>query len=330
MPKICAAFLDQFHPAIRATIERMAPGGWTVRFARSNAAPDQAEAAADAALLFPVAAPVRAELLAAAPHLRLIQKLGAGVDRIDLDTCRRRGIAVAKLSAGNAIPVAEHTVLMILAACRRLPEMDRRTRKGEWLKEHARGVNRHIHGKRVGLVGLGAIGMQVARALSGFGVEIVYYDPAVTRDAASAVAAAPLALDDLLATADIVSLHLPLLPETAGIIDARRIALMKTDAILVNCARGGLVDEAALAQALNEGGLFAAAIDTFGTEPPAGSPLLESDRTVVTPHMAGATLDNFANVLKRGFANAEGYLANGRLPNGDAVFAPSRQTASTP
>ncbi|MCC7047380.1 MAG: 2-hydroxyacid dehydrogenase [Alphaproteobacteria bacterium] len=308
----------------------MAPRGWTVRFARSNAASDQNKAAMDAVLLFPVAALVRGEMLAAAPRLRLIQKLGAGVDRIDLETCRQRGIAVAKLSAGNAIPVAEHTVLMILAACRRLPEMDSRTRRGEWLKEHARGVNRHIHGKRVGLVGLGAIGMQVARVLSGFGVEIVYYDPAVTRDAAAAVDARPLELDELLATSDIVSLHLPLLPQTAGIIDARRIALLKPDAILVNCARGGLVDEASLAKALNEGKLFAAAIDTFATEPPAGNPLLESDRTVVTPHLAGATLDNFANVLKRGFANAEAYLANGYLPAGDAVLAPSRRAAPAP
>lgn len=330
MSEICAAFLDQFHPAIRATIERTAPRAWTLRFARSNAAPDQAAAAADAVLLFPVAAPVRAELLAAAPRLRFIQKLGAGIDRIDLEACRRRGIAVAKLSAGNAIPVAEHTVLMMLAACRRLPEMDRRTRAGEWLKEHARGVNRHLHGKRVGLVGLGAIGMQVARTLAGFGVEIAYYDPAVAPEAAAAVNARPLALDELLATADVVSLHLPLLPGTAGLIDARRIALMKPDAILVNCARGGLVDEAALARALNEGRLHAAAIDTFAAEPPAASPLLESDRTVVTPHLAGATLDNFANVLGRGFANAERYLAEGRLPEGDAVVAPSPAMASAP
>ncbi|MCH7634659.1 MAG: hypothetical protein IIA36_08210, partial [Proteobacteria bacterium] len=132
-----------------------------------------------------------------------------------------------------------------------------------------------------------------------------------------------LALAELLATSDIVSLHLPLLPDTAGLISEERIASMKPGAVLINCARGGLVDEAALARALTEGRLSAAGIDAFAEEPPVGSPLLELEQTVVTSHMAGATVDNFASVIERGFDNAARYLGGQGLPEQDAVFVPA-------
>jgi D-3-phosphoglycerate dehydrogenase len=191
------------------------------------------------------------------------------------------------------------------------------------LKEEARGLHRQLHGKRIGLIGLGAIGRAVAGMLAGFAVDIVYYDPAVApADVERKFAVRTLALAELLATSDIVSLHLPLLPDTAGMIGEERIAMMKPGAVLINCARGGLVDEAALVRALTDGRLSAAGIDAFAEEPPVGSPLLELEQTVVTSHMAGATIDNFASVLERGFDNASRYLGGQGLPEQDAVFVP--------
>jgi D-3-phosphoglycerate dehydrogenase len=247
-----------------------------------------------------------------------------------LKICAEKGIAVARLAGGNAIPVAEHTLLLILATLRRLPAVDRRTRAGEWLKEESRGVNRQLHGKRVGLVGLGAIGKELAKLLKGFEAEIVYFDPGVSpADVEQRLGVRHLSLDELLATSDIVSLHLPLMPETAGLISKEKIDRMKPGAVLVNCARGGLVDEAALAAALTEGRLFGAGLDAFAKEPPTGSPLLAMEQTVVTPHFAGATIDNFSSVIERAVSNARQYLNGGTLPESDIVFMPQAQGTTT-
>src|ERR1019366_3884559 len=298
MSHMRVAFLDRFHPEIYSAIKYALPEGWEYTFAESRESGDQVAAVSGADLLFVMAAPVTGEILSAATRLRFIQKLGAGVDKIDLKTCEQRGIAIARLAGGNAIPVAEHTLLLMLAALRRLPLMDRQTRAGDWLKEEARGVNRQLTGKRIGLVGFGAIGKALTKLLSGFDIELVYFDPAVPqKEAERQFHIHFLPLDELLATADIVSLHLPLLLETAGLISKDRIARMKHGAVLINCARGGLVDEEALADALAEGRLFAAGVDAFVKEPPIGSRPLILDQTVVAPHMAGATVDNFRFVI---------------------------------
>jgi D-3-phosphoglycerate dehydrogenase len=324
------AFLDRFHPEIYLAIERALPNDWSHTFAVSKESADQLAAVSSADLLFVMAAPVPKEILSAAPKLRMIQKLGAGVDRIDLKICEQRGIAVARLAGGNAVPVAEHALSLMLATLRRLPVIDRRTRAGEWLKEESRGVNRQITGKRVGLVGFGAIGKALAKLLSGFDIELVYFDPLVpAAEAEKQFRIRSLPLDELLETCDIVSLHLPLLPETAGLIGKDRIARMKAGAVLINCARGGLVDEDALADALSEGRLFGAGLDAFAKEPPIGSRLLTLDETVVTPHMGGATVDNFRFVIERAVANAAQYLAGAGLPSSDAVLVP-HGVATTP
>jgi D-3-phosphoglycerate dehydrogenase / 2-oxoglutarate reductase len=330
MSTLRVAFLDRYHPNIYDAIKRALPEQWTPRFAETRGLKDQIAAVSDAEFLFVMGAPVTADILAAATHLRFIQKLGAGVDKIDLKICAEKGIAVARLAGGNAIPVAEHTLLLILATLRRLPAVDRRTRAGEWLKEESRGVNRQLHGKRVGLVGLGAIGKELAKLLKGFEAEIVYFDPGVSpADVEQKLGVRHLSLDELLATSDIVSLHLPLMPETAGLISKEKIDRMKPGAVLVNCARGGLVDEAALAAALTEGRLFGAGLDAFAKEPPAGSPLLSMEETVVTPHFAGATIDNFSSVIERAVSNARQYLNGGTLPEADIVFMPQAQGTTT-
>ena len=314
------AIIDPFHPAIAQTIRESLPGDWTLTAAGEPTPKARAAAVAKAEIVFVMATPMPADLLQVAPKLKFIQKLGVGVDRIDTSYCAKNGIAVARLQAGNAIPVAEHTVMMILAACRRLVMLDRETRAGAWDKEASRGVNRHIHGKRIGIVGFGAIGRQVAQVLSGFGVEIAYFDPfPAPPEVEQQLRARRMELDEVVSTSDIVSLHLPLTDETRGLIGPERIARMKPDAILVNCARGGLVDETALAAALSEGRLLGAAIDTFSVEPPVGNPLLDLDTVTVSPHCAGATLDNFAAVMARAVENAQAHLAGQPLPPADVV-----------
>jgi D-3-phosphoglycerate dehydrogenase len=328
MSPVVAAIIDPFAPQIRERIEAAMPTGWMLRDG-GGGPPEREAAVADADVLFVMAAPVGGDLIGKARRLRFIQKLGAGVDRIDLAACASRGIALAKLAAGNAAPVAEHTVLLMLACYRRLPLIDRRTRAGHWDKEEARGMHRQLRGKRIGLVGFGAIGREVARVLAGFQAELVYYDPVrAPHEVETSLDVRLLSLDELIATSDVVSLHLPLLPATAGLIDATRIRRMKRGAVLINAARGGLVDEAALAAALADGHLFAAGLDAFAEEPPIASPLLALEQTVVTPHLAGATLDNFGNIIERAVANAKSYLETGRLPEHDAVLMPdARRTA---
>jgi D-3-phosphoglycerate dehydrogenase len=326
--EVIAAIIDPFDARIRDRIAAAMPPGWTLRNGHGGSAERDA-ALADADVLFVMAAPVDRDLIAKAGRLRLIQKLGAGVDRIDLDACAARGIALAKLAAGNAVPVAEHTVLLMLACYRRLPLVDRLTRAGHWGKEEARGLHRQLRGKRIGLVGFGAIGREVASILAGFRAELIYFDPVrAAAEVEARLGVRYLGLDELVATADIVSLHLPLMPETAGLVDARRIRRMKPGAVLINAARGGLVDEAALAAALADGHLAAAGLDTFAKEPPLGNPLLDLEQTVVTPHLAGATIDNFDGVIARAVANARSYLAAGQLPEHDAVLLPEGRRAA--
>lgn len=328
MAALTVGIIDPFHPKTVETIAAVMPADWCLSVTAGPSPQERASALSGAEVLFVMATPVPAALLAAAPKLRFIQKLGAGVDRIDLDVCTERGIGVTRLQAGNSIPVAEHTLLLMLAACRRLPLLDRETRAGRWDKEEARGVNRQIHGMTVGLVGFGAIGRAVARLLLSFGATVIYYDPAQAPAAVEAeLQATWRPLDELIAGSDLVSLHLPLTKETAGLIDARRLAAMKPGAILVNCARGGLVDEAALHRALTEGHLFTAALDAFSQEPPLGNPLLELDQTVVTPHTAGGTVDNFRSVAERAVRNTLAFLAGEDLPADDVVIAPRRRVA---
>lgn len=320
---VTVAVLDQFHPTIVETLRRALPPGWELKLASGRTRDEQRQAVEGSEVCFAMAAPMDAALLDAAPTLRFIQKLGAGVDRIDIDACGARGIAVARLAGGNDVPVAEHTILMMLAALRRLPQMDRAVRAGRWEKEEARGVNRQLAGKTVGLVGFGAIGRAVAGMLTGFKVEIVYYDPVrAPADVEARLRARYSDLGSLLATVDIVSLHLPLTRETAGIIGRQRLASMKPGAVLVNCARGGLVDEQALCASLSSGRIFAAALDVFAHEPPTGSPLLDMPNIVLTPHLAGATLDNFAGVAVHAVANAQRFLRGEPIPDADLVVPP--------
>lgn len=329
MADVTLGIIDPFHPRILETIAQTIPDDWRLSVTTAPTEMARAEALATADVAFVMATPMPRSLLERAPRLVFIQKLGAGTEKIDSAYCAEAGIGLARLQAGNAIPVAEHTILLMLAACRQLPRLDRNTRAGEWDKEAARGMNRQIHGKTVGIVGFGAIGRQVARLLAPFGAQLLYYDPVRASPSDEAVLGVSHAdLDDLIVAADILTLHLPLLPETANLIDAKRLRSLKQGAILVNAARGGLVDEAELARALADGHIFAAGLDAFASEPPLGSPLLELENTVVTPHTAGGTVDNFAGVAARGVENIQRALAGRALDPAELLVPVGRVVAA--
>jgi phosphoglycerate dehydrogenase-like enzyme len=236
--------------------------------------------------------PVTEEHILQAPNLRLIQKVGIGVDTIDIDAAKEAGIAVCNLPGTNSHAVAELAVALMLAVLRKIPVFDGETRRGEGWKwpTMRQGSLGEIGGRTVGLVGYGAVPRQLAPILLGFGAKIVYCDIQSFPDAVGT----RLALEELLTISDIVSLHLPLTESTHHIIDRSSISLMKKTGILINTARGGLVDQDALAEALESGQLAAAGLDTFSTEPvETNNPLLELDNLVVSPHIAWLTMETF-------------------------------------
>jgi phosphoglycerate dehydrogenase-like enzyme len=315
------AFLDAVDPRIRAEIGRLLPVDWQLSCTDSNDKQDRQAAAADADVAMIIGTGVDAALLEEAPNLRFVQKLGAGVDNVDPDACQRRNVAVARLQSGNAAQVAEHTLLLMLAALRRLPYFDRRTRAGSWLRAEGRATQRQLAGKTVGIIGLGAIGREVARRLVGFDVDVVYYDiKRPSRDLEAKLAVHFCEFEELLCSSDVVSLHVPLTAETRNMLDARRIGILKPGSTIINCARGGLIDEAALHLALESKEVFAAGLDTFKVEPLQTSPLFERDDVVVTPHVAGATFENFVKIFERGLRNVELFLAGRQLPEGELII----------
>lgn len=244
----------------------------------------------DTDVLWHVLNPCTKAMIDAAPRLKLIQKIGVGVNTIDLDAARARGIAVCNLPGTNARAVAELTLSLMLAAIRRLPRFDAGLRAGVWTDPALQDGIGELGGKTVGLVGYGAIPRMLAPVLDALGCRIVYTARREVPDALGE----RRELDALLAESDVVSLHIPLTPETDRIIDAAALARMKPGAILVNTARGGLVDQAALTQALRSGHLGAAGLDVFAAEPadPADA-LFRLQNVVVTPHVAWITTGTF-------------------------------------
>jgi phosphoglycerate dehydrogenase-like enzyme len=250
----------------------------------------------DADVLLHVLERVTPSTLEQAPRLKLIQKLGVGVDTIDLDAARARGIAVCNMPGANTRAVAELTLLLMLATLRRLSELDRQTRAGNgWaLDSQLLDDLGELGGRTVGLVGFGAVGKCLAPMLHGIGAKVIYTSRRATADTAVQF----VSLIDLLSAADVVSLHVPLSAETAGFIDERAIQEMKQGAVLVNTARGGLVDYDALHRALTTGRLRGAGLDVFDAEPAnAAHPLFNLSNIVVTPHVAWFTTETLRRSL---------------------------------
>ena len=250
-----------------------------------------------AEVLWHVLKPISADVIARAPKLRLIQKIGVGVNTIDLDAARARRIPVCNMPGTNSRAVAEMTLLLMLAALRRLPLLDRRTRSGlGWARGPAlTDVFGELEGLTVGLVGYGAVPRILAPCLTALGATPIYTARSPRPDATASFRS----LDRLLAESDVVSLHVPLTPETRGLLDRAGISRMKPGAILVNTARGGLVDEAALVEALRTGRLAAAGLDVFAEEPlRPDNPLLALDNVVLAPHVAWLTRGTLVRSLE--------------------------------
>jgi D-3-phosphoglycerate dehydrogenase len=263
---------------------------------------------------------VTAQLLEAAPKLRVIGRAGAGVDTIDVEAATARGIVVVNAPGGNAVAAAEHALALMFAVARRVTAADASMKRGQWSRSAYVGTE--LTGKTLGLVGLGRVGSEVARRALGLEMRVVVYDPYVPDDHARRMGLEPCELDALLETADIVSLHVPLTDATRGILSADRVGRMRRGAFLVNCARGGLVDEAALLAALDEGRLGGAGIDVYSREPVAADdPLPRHPRVVATPHLGASTVEAQANVAAQVATDVLAVL-EGR-PAQFAVNAPS-------
>lgn len=244
------------------------------------------------------------EVLYKAEKLKMIQRTGVGLDSLDLKLIKEKGIPVYVNQGINADSVAEHTLLLILASLKRLVNVDRATKSGKWIKQKQGVKNHELKSRVVGLVGMGNIGKRTARMLSGFDVSILYYDVyPVDKATEKALGLKRASLNEVLENSDVVSLHCPLTDTTRHIINSKSIRLMKDGAILVNTARGPLVEEAAVIDALKCGKLSYAGFDVYEEEPPADTELFGLDNVVTTPHIGGITYDSFYRMMNDAMRN---------------------------
>ena len=271
------------------------------------------------ALIVRSAVQVTAELLSKARKLRVIGRAGVGVDNIDLDAATRQGIAVMNTPGANAIAVAEHTLAMMLAMARPIGRANELMHAGKWEKKSLQGTE--LRGKTLGIVGLGRIGMEVARRARAFGMEIIAHDPFVSTAVAKEQGIRTAKLEEVYAAADYLTLHVGLTPQTAGMINADSLKMTKRGVRLVNCARGELVDESSLVQALKQGHVAGAALDVFEEEPLKNSQLTAIENVILTPHIGGSTFEAQEAVGYQIALQVKEYLKHGVIQN--AVNVPS-------
>jgi len=278
--------------------------------------PEFYQAAAEAEYYLGLARQMGGEFFRAAPNLRLVQLLSAGYDRVDVEAARKAGVPVANNGGANAIAVAEHTLMLMLAVLKRLVRLHNDVIAGKWrVGNFAETRVYELAGKTLGIVGLGNIGKKVARRAAAFDMDIQYHDIArLTEDQEDALGVRFVLLAELLRTSDVVSLHVPLDDTTRNLLGAREFAMMKTSAILINTCRGSVVDEAALHRALLEGQIAGAGLDVMVEEPPAPNhPLFALPNVTLTPHSAGPTWENWTARFRNGFDNIQ-RVAAGRPP----------------
>jgi len=288
-------------------VRELLPAGYTLDVVGHRNRQEMLKRIAGADFVIAATTKVDGEVLASAPRLKLVQHQGVGYDNIDVDACRSRGVRVALTPEGTTIGVAEHTFLLILALYKQLRTAETALRSGKWPVWELRSTSYELAGKTLGLVGFGRIGRAVARRANAFDARVVYFDPLRAEPVAEQEAGVTyMELDHLLRSADILSLHLPLSLQTRHIISDGELALMPPHAILINTARGPLVDEPALYRALTIGQIAGAGLDVFEQEPAAAdNPLLSLENVVVTPHISAGTIDAFRTKLQAIFANIE-------------------------
>jgi D-3-phosphoglycerate dehydrogenase / 2-oxoglutarate reductase len=263
---------------------------------------------------------VKADVIKAAEHLRVIGRAGTGVDNIDLEAATKKGIVVMNTPGGNSISVAEHTIALLLALARYLPQASSSAKQGKWEKKQFTGFE--LKDKTLGVLGLGRIGIEVVRRAKAFQMNLIVYDPFVADRLAKDLNVKMVSLDELLADSDIITLHVPLVETTRNLINSESIAKMKDGVYLINTARGELVQEDDLTAALNSGKVAAAALDVFSVEPPKPEhPLLKHPRVIATPHIAASTLEAQETVGVEIAEQVRSFLKDGIIRN--AVNFPS-------
>lgn len=262
---------------------------------------------------------VTADVINAADHLKVIGRAGVGIDNVDVAAATRKGIIVLNTPGGNTISAAEHTIAMMLAMARNIPQANVSLHKGEWNRKKYTGVE--LFNKTLGVVGLGRVGAEVVTRMKAFNMQVLAYDPFVTEEKAKQLGITLAPLEQVLKEGDFITVHTPLTNETRNLIDEDEFNIMKPGVHIVNCARGGIINEAALAKAVADGKVAGAAVDVFTKEPPVGNPLLGQDKIITTPHLGASTAEAQVNVA---LAVADQILtiAKGGLPS-NAINMPA-------
>ncbi|MDP6352651.1 MAG: phosphoglycerate dehydrogenase [Alphaproteobacteria bacterium] len=269
---------------------------------------------------------VSAELMAAAPRLKVVGRAGIGVDNIDVAAATQRGVVVMNTPFGNSITTAEHTIAMLMALARQIPQADRSTHSGRW--EKSRFMGTEVAGKTLGLIGCGNIGSIVADRAQGLKMRVIVHDPYLAPERAGDLNVERVELEALLARADFISVHTPLTETTRGMLDAKTLTMCKPGVRIINCARGGLVIEADLRDAILSGQVAGAAIDVFAEEPARENPLFGLDQVIATPHLGAATAEAQQNVAVQIAEQMADYLLNGAVTN--ALNMPSVSAEEAP
>lgn len=313
--------LDMTTPARAEKLRALLPPGFVLTHGTARGDEHMKEIIANADYAISGQVAVSGDVLRAAKKLKLLHKWGVGYDNIDIATAKELGIKVARTTGSNALPVAEFALGLMISALRYIGYGHAELKKGHWSTGSLPGETFMLSGKTVGIIGFGAIGQNVAKLLRGFGCTILYSkrQPLAAEEEA-ALGVRHASLDEILAQADVVSLHCPLTPETTNLIGREAFAKMKKTAVLINVARGGVVDESALVTALRAREIAGAAMDVYAIEPlPADSDLLTLDNLVVTPHLAAMAADNFAPTVSRMFANIAHVSRGEPVPAKDLV-----------
>jgi len=271
------------------------------------------------ALVIRSATKVSGDVIEAADRLKVIGRAGIGLDNVDIGAASKRGIVVMNTPEGNVIATAEHAIAMLMAVSRSIPQAVASMRAHRWEKKRFQG--RELFDKTLGVIGFGRVGRVVAERANGLKLSVIAYDPHIPADSIRRTGVEPVSLDELLARADCISVHTPLTPDTRSLINAECFAKMKRGVLLVNCSRGGIVNERDLYQALREGVVAGAALDVFEKEPPVDSPLLDLDNVIATPHLGAATDEAQENVAVAVANQIVDYLQKGTISN--AVNVPS-------
>ncbi|AMJ62748.1 2-hydroxyacid dehydrogenase [Bosea sp. PAMC 26642] len=313
--------LDYSTPERAEKLRELLPPGFVLTHGTARGDEHMKEIIADADYAISGQVAVSGDVLRAAKKLKLLHKWGVGVDNLDIVAAKELGIRVARTTGSNAVPVAEFTLGLTLSALRYIAFGHAELKKGDWRGGRLPGETFQLSGKTVGIVGFGAIGQNVARLLKGFGCTILYSKRTpLSAQEETALGVKHASLPELLVQSDIVSLHCPLTPETTNLIDKAALKAMKRTAMLINVARGGVVNETDLIEALRTGEISGAAMDVFSIEPlPADSELLTLDNLVVTPHLAAIAADNFAPTVRRMFDNIARVSRGEPVPERDLV-----------